>query len=214
MRDDQQMSPEEILHEFGISPYVIKLWHTRGLLSPTQVSRRGNRYNGLEVQTVRDRQGLPSDPLLPHESRPAPVEGPVMPVETDRRPRRVMKVRGLGPLSLSAQIVAAKAAVGPDERSIEQLGALLDYALRNLIGVDRQALSVELHQRRERKVAAFLGISVQRLQQICILYEVHRPNEEYWATPPEARIVPVTPRNDYPFEGRLGPGVPISDDVE
>ena len=214
MHDDQQMSPEEILHEFGISPYVIKLWDKRGLLSPTQVGSRGNRYDGREVQMVRDRKGLPRDPALPPEPRPAPVESSVVPVEADQQPWRVMKVRGLGPLSLSAQIVAAKAAVGPDEGSIEQLGALLDDALRNLIGVDRQALSVELHQRRERKVAAFLGISVQRLQQICILYEVHRPNEEYWATPPEVRIVPITPRNDYPFEGRLGPGVPISDDVE
>ncbi|MGM5026309.1 MerR family transcriptional regulator [Tardiphaga sp. 862_B3_N4_1] len=214
MRDDRRMSPEEILHEFGISPYVIKLWDKRGLLSPTQVGSRGNRYDGREVQMVRDREGFPRDPLLRPEPRPGPVESSLVPVETDQQPRRVMKVRGLGPLNLSAQIVAAKAAAGPDKGSIEQLNALLDDALRNLIGVDRQALSVELHQRREHKVAAFLGISVQRLQQICTLYDVHRPDEEYWATPPELRIVPIAPTNDYPFEGRLGPGVPISDDVE
>jgi hypothetical protein len=211
------MSLEGILLEFGISPYVVRLWEKQGLLSPVHESSRGNRYDRQEIQNVRRREGLPRDNLEPREPRvkreqnaveeadsAAPSAVQPCPLQGNRR---VERVRGLGPLLLPAKVVAAKAAVARGKLRIEQFHVMLDDALRSFIGVDRQELSGELHRRAERKVAGFLGVSVRRLREICTLYEVSASDQPNGARSAIAKNAP-------PFGGKLGQGVEVSDNVD
>lgn len=214
MRDDRRMSPDQIFWDYGISPYLLTLWAKRGLLSPTRVNAHGeHRYDRRAVEAVRDSEGFPRAALLPPKPKPARSKAttPRQPlVTTNERSHRVAKVRGLGPLSLPKDVIAAQKEAANNEPLIEKL---LDAALFDLIGVGRDAMSAELHRRPERAIATFLGISVRRLQEICTLYRVRRPAEGYWSTRVEngARVLPA---GGVPFAGVFAPGDVVSRDVE
>lgn len=222
MHDDRKLSPDEIFQELGISPYVLIVWEKRGLL-PSSPNARRRRYDLQSVQAIRDRNGLPRHPSMLEEPEPASAPksaGPVPATETteetaehppadfDWRGRRVAKVRGLGPLRLPDKILAAQKTATADE-----LDTLLDAALTAFIGIGRAALTAELQRRPEKIVAAFLGLSVRRFQEICALYGVRRPAEAFSPIRDKSGVG-IAPATGLPFGGLLGPGVLVSSNVE
>lgn len=179
MEKDQLVSPRQVMSEFGIAYQTVRLWVSRGKLTPVARTVGGHaRFARAEVDALKAiRQGqkppvAPPDPLLEQISKaieaPAQSAKPLMNSEQG--------------CEFSDALEKARLAAAYGHGLIENLERLLDEEVLKQIGIRRVELFFRVWSAPMAHVAMRLGLKKHVVIHVCKECDVPTPPQGYWQT--------------------------------
>lgn len=177
MEKDQLVSPRQVMSEFAIAYQTVRLWVSRGKLTPVARTVGGHaRFARAEVDALKAiRQGqkppvAPPDPLLERISEA---------IEPTTRPTK--PIDGAQGQSSDA-LEKARLAAAYGHGLIENLERLLDEEVLKQIGIRRVELFFRVWSAPMAHVAMRLGLKKHVVIHVCKECDVPTPPQGYWQT--------------------------------